>query len=110
MHGCYSIISQELLLPQANPPPARGARSATRLLGVLAPSPLLEESTMPSQVTITFEPTHYNPRCGCEVPAAWVAYVGKQKWPCGDTRDEAIANVKREYPKARIIYRQYGGC
>lgn len=58
-------------------------------------------------VRIEFEAEHFNVNCGCTIPAAWVAYVTENgrslpKWPCGDSRAEAVANVKREYPNAKI--------
>ena len=55
---------------------------------------------------LEFEEKHYNRNCGCTIPAAWVAYVtdcgvGLPKWPCGDTKAEARANVLREFPNAK---------
>jgi len=57
---------------------------------------------------VIFEPEHYNRNCGCTIPAAYTAlvYVDDEplpKWPCGDTREEAIANVRREWPNAKMI-------
>lgn len=59
------------------------------------------------EVEIIHEPEHWNQNCGCMIPAAWVANVysgmSRYKWPCGDTREEAVAYVRRELPDARII-------
>lgn len=57
---------------------------------------------------LTHEPEHYNRNCGCMIPAAWVAILYldgelQPKWPCGDTREEAIANVLRQWPNANEI-------
>jgi hypothetical protein len=56
---------------------------------------------------IVFEPSHFNKTTHCNVLAAWVAYVEtngqpEPKWPCGDTRGEAVANVLREFPGCEI--------
>lgn len=51
------------------------------------------------------EPAHYNRNCGCMIPPAWTALLYHDdeplpRWPCGDTVDEARANVLREFPGA----------
>ena len=60
------------------------------------------------EAEIIFEPEHYNRNCGCTIPAAYTAlvYIDDEplpKWPCGDTREEAEANVIREWPGAVIL-------
>lgn len=54
-------------------------------------------------ITLVFEPEHFNPVCNCTIPQSWTAFIpGQPKWPCGDTQEEAMTNIKREYPKAKI--------
>ena len=64
--------------------------------------------TMNVEFEIGFEDNHWNENCGCMIPAAWVAWVEvdgerQPKWPCGTTRQEAVAAVLREYPDAREL-------
>jgi len=67
--------------------------------------------TTDSQYTaeVLFEAEHWNQNCGCEIPPAWVAYVCDPDgnplpaWPCGDSREEAIRNVHREFPSCIIV-------
>lgn len=57
---------------------------------------------------IIHEPAHYSRVCGCNIPEAFTAFVyiddePLPKWPCGDTREEAVANVQREWPGAKEL-------
>ncbi len=69
---------------------------------------LVDKRKAGMEIEIIFEPKHWNRNCACMIPEAWTAFIvsedggGHSKWPCGTTRDEAIANVKREYPDAVI--------
>lgn len=57
------------------------------------------------KIELQYEPEHFNPRCNCSIPASWTAFFsnGQPKWPCGDTREEAESNIRREYPNAKVI-------
>ncbi len=61
------------------------------------------------EAEIIYEPEHYSVVCGCTIPASWTAFIFSEdgdalpKFPCGDTRDEAVKNVRREFPGVRIV-------
>lgn len=59
---------------------------------------------------LIYEPRHWNQNCACMIPEAWTAliYDGDEssKWPCGRTREEALANVRREFPSATEFVEQ----
>jgi|WetSurMetagenome_2_1015567.scaffolds.fasta_scaffold132314_3 hypothetical protein len=73
------------------------------------------------QADITFEAKHFNPRCNCNIPEAWLIeainineicrpigdFDHYQLYAYGQTKEEAIANftasVKEIFPQGGVI-------
>lgn len=68
----------------------------------------MPQATQTIEFEIIFEAKHWNHNCACMIPAAYTALVyiddeAMPKWPCGDTHEEAVANVLREHPNAKQL-------